>query len=75
MDIQTAQALGELQARLSAVEARIGSMEARMDRMETRMDRMENKIDKLLWVGFGILGTSLGMMLGTILVPILTRGG
>ena len=49
--IATAQTIGEL------IEGQ-RQLSARMDRLEVRMDRLENKVDKLLWLGFGLLGTT-----------------
>ncbi len=49
VDTATAQTIGEL------VEGQ--------RQINGRLDRLESKVDKLLWVGFGIIGTVLAALI------------
>ena len=65
--IATAQTIGEL------VEMQRQLSES-MERLEARMDRLENKVDKLLWLGFGLLGTTLVTAVAALFAVLRTVG-
>ena len=52
----------------------IGELVEGQRQIGARMDRLENKVDKLLWLGFGLLGTTLVTAVAALFAVLRTMG-
>ena len=52
----------------------IGELVEGQRQIGARMDRLENKVDKLLWLGFGLLGTTLVTAVAALFAVLRTVG-
>ena len=72
--VSTAQTIGELiegqrqiNATMVATARTIGEIVEGQRQTNARLDRLESKVDKLAWLGFGIIGTTLGGVIATLI--------
>ncbi len=52
----------------------IGELVEGQRHLNARMDRLENKVDKLLWLGSGLLGTTLVTAVAALFAVLRTVG-
>lgn len=49
------------------LNARVGRLD---DQLNSRIDRVEAKVDKLIWLGMGLLGTTLATLVTSLVRPL-----
>ena len=52
----------------------IGELVEGQRQLNSRMDRLETKVDKLIWLGYGLLGTTLVTALAALFAVLRTVG-
>ncbi len=50
----------------------IGELVEGQRQLNSRMDRLETKVDKLIWLGYGLLGTTLVTALAALFAVLRT---
>ena len=48
----------------------IGELTEGQRQINARLDRLESKVDKLVWLGVGIIGTTLATMVATLVTTL-----
>jgi hypothetical protein len=53
-----------------AMAQTIGELTEGQRQINARLDRLESKVDKLVWLGVGIIGTTLATMVATLVTTL-----